>query len=635
MVVDLSRLGSWCATHPWRVLAAWIGVLALALGVAVTIGAAPRGDVNDPGAPADARVVVHRPSASLNPAELQALRGRLQDIAEVSRVSPPRISGDGATALIAVHYRLPVTAFAGPQGRDALERAVSPIRADGTAVEIGGEVPENYTPDGPTAEKVAVLLALALLFLLLGSVSAIVGYLLVAIFGIGTGLVLVVVLAGLGPTATIAPYVAALVGIALSADYVLHFLHRFRQEFRTDGAARTAAVRAGVGAARHIVIAGGAVVASLVGLQFLPLPMVSTIALAVGGVVVCLVATAVTIMPAVGALAGHRLCGRWLRKGRTDEPAPRRNPVADHPVATVMVTVLVLALLSAPVLDLRTWPRSAGSWSTADTIRRAHDLVATEFGPGANGPITVVLDAGMPAAAVVATLRATDAFAYVSDPEVDDAHPGEIVTVEARTAPPDAATVDALGDLRAAVPEGARIVGATPYFADAAARLEHRLWPAILGMVALAGVAMAVAFRDPVAAVLAAAAKLLGLTATYGILVAVVQWGWGASLLDLPAAVPMSTWAVALAVVMILASATTYEAFTAADRSAIRVVLPGAVFATVILLAFAIDPDIVVRMLCVATAIGLIVDVVFVRLLLIPAATAWRQRRGQLLTSVY
>lgn len=623
----LVSLGASCAERPWRVIGVWVVVIAVAVGLAAAFGARPSAGVDDPantGAAhtgADARVIVQRSSGVFASGDLDALRARLLEVPAAASVSAPRLAARGDTALITVRYRLGAGEIGGSRGRNELERAVAPFRGDGVRIEIGGEVPEQHTDDGPATEKLAVLVALGLLCAILGSPAAVAVCATVALFGIGTGLALLTMLGGALPLATVAPYVSVLIGVVISADYVLLFLAQFREALQGGLHPRAAAAEANGRAGGSVVIAGLTVTVCLpLGSQLLSAPTLSTVSYAVAAVVVGIVAVVVTVVPAMCGAFGHRVARQAATARR-----PRKRT---RSVATVASTVLVLVLLAVPVTGLRTWPRSAGSWATTDTIRRAYDVTADAFGPGANGPFTVVVEASAwPVGPLVTALRRTGDFAFVSDPDYDARHSLRLFTVEARSAPDDAATVTALRRLRAALPDGATVTGLTAYFADLSTSLDRRFLLMMLAVVALAE-AVVVAFTDPVGAATAGATKLLGLAATYGAMVVLFQWGWGTAILGLPAAVPMSTWAAVLAFVIVFASSTNHEVFTVSEARNSHVAAAGGLVAIAILLAFALDPDIVVRMLCIGAAVGILIDVFAVRLVLFPGVMTMVRAKG-------
>ena len=140
----LHRLGGFSARHPWRVIAAWAAAAVVVLGLAASYGGSLNDDYVIPDTSsqraydllrekfpafsgADARVVVHADSGTVDPADLEAAQQQLAGVEHVSQVAPAMVSADGATALIAVQYDVPVTDFKADAGIVALEDATADL----------------------------------------------------------------------------------------------------------------------------------------------------------------------------------------------------------------------------------------------------------------------------------------------------------------------------------------------------------------------------------------------------------------------------------------------------------------------------------------------------------------------------
>jgi RND superfamily putative drug exporter len=290
--------------------------------------------------------------------------------------------------------------------------------------------------------------------------------------------------------------------------------------------------------------------------------------------------------------------------------------------------LIVLLMLAAPALDLRTWPLDGGARPTTDTVRRATDLTASAFGPGANGPFTIAVDAarvtGRDLGRTIARLREVDGVADVSEPFFGPAGRAAVFAIEATTAPQDPATSVTLSRVRSGLLPGMYVTGVTSYFIDVSDSLTQRLWLLIVVVTGLATALLAIGLGSPLAAVKSGSVTLLSVAATYGVLVAVFQWGWGARLLGLPGPVPLSSWAAVLLFVVLFALSVNRDVFDgvsragAQSRSATRPVVIIAAIAA----GFALDPDVVVKMLCVGIVVGLLVDVLIVRMILTPVTAA-------------
>lgn len=662
----LHRLGAFSAAHPWRVVGAWLVLLVAAFGLAGVVGGSPHDNYNVQGLPfqtgtdllserfpdfsgADARVVVTSES-TLPESELAALHERLTQVDGVSVVSPPRISADGDTALFAVNYHIPVTDFEGKEGIDALRSATAPTEDAGYQVELGGQVAENQAAPSGIAEAVGIVVALAILVFAFGSVVAAGLPLAVALIGVGIGTALITVLAGLTDVSTTAPTIATMVGIGVGIDYALLLVTRFGDNLRHGLDVVGAAAGANATAGLSVVFAGTTVLVSLFGLKLAGLPTYSSFGYATFLMVGAVMLASVTLVPALCGLAGHRVLRASKRAVVVDSESTQRNSatarwatrVGDNPWPWAAGALLVLLLLAAPVLQMRTWPQDAGSQPTSNTVRQAFDIVDDEFGPGANGPFIVAIDATVVPDTEVAELVSRFAddpgVAVTTPPVYNDERTAAVFTVEPTTEPRNEETVLTLDRLRAELPEGAHITGLTPIFADISDRLGERLWLVVAVVVALAVVLLTCVFRAPIVAVKAAAMNLLSVAAAYGVMVAVFQWGWGATLLGLPHAVPVSSWVPILMFTILFGLSMDYEVFLLsrvrelwlrsgdAHDSVItglaatgRVITSAGAIMVAVFAGFAMDSDITVKMMGVGLATAVLIDVTIVRMVLVPA----------------
>jgi RND superfamily putative drug exporter len=261
-------------------------------------------------------------------------------------------------------------------------------------------------------------------------------------------------------------------------------------------------------------------------------------------------------------------------------------------------------------------------------------LTASEFGPGANGPFTVAADMTKVSAAQlqegITTLRTDPGIAAVSEPVYSADRTATVYSIEPTTAPQDAATTEVLHRVRARLGEGTHVTGLTPYFADVSDRLAQRLWLVII-----------VAFKAPLVAIKAAVMNLLAVSAAYGVLVVIFQWGWGATVLGLPGAVPISSWAPILIFTILFGLSMDYEVFILSRvrehwletqqtrisvmlglESTARIITGAAAIMIAVFLGFAADPDITVKMMGVGMAVAVLIDATIVRLIAVPATMA-------------
>jgi len=672
----LTRLGYTAAVHPWRVIAGWLVALALAVGLAATLGGSPHDDYTVAGSPsqagadfitdrfgdtyaADARVVVRDPDGSLDPAAVDALSARLAELPHVVAVDPARPSADGDTALLTVRYDVPVTAFTGSEAVDALWSAATPTQQAGLQVALGGQVPENFAPPSGVAELVGVLVALLILLFAFGSVVAAGLPMAVALVGLGAGSSLVILLGAVADVSTVAPTIASMVGIGVGIDYALLLVTRFVEGLRAGLPAPESAARANGTAGVSVVFAGTTVLISLFGLRLADLPTYTSMGLATLLVVLSVMLASITLVPALCGLVGPRVLSRRRRRALAGAAeAGRGGAHRDHGGSTASVrwaqrvgrrpwpwalgALALLLVLAAPVLGMRTWPQDAGSKPESDTTRVAYDLVAQEYGPGANGPFLVAVDLTVAPAldlpSLTARLAAEPGVAALAPPVVNQAGDAVLIILQPTTGPQDEATTDLLGRLRADLPDSVRVTGLTAAFADISDRLADRLWLVIAFVVGVSFLLLTAAFRSVVVSVKAAAMNLLSVAAAYGVMVAAFQWGWGAELLGLPQAVPISSWVPILMFTILFGLSMDYQVFllsriredylaTGDPRGSVvrglagtgRVITCAAAIMIAVFIGFGLDADPVVKMMGVGMAVAVLIDATVVRMVLVPA----------------
>ena len=248
--------------------------------------------------------------------------------------------------------------------------------------------------------------------------------------------------------------------------------------------------------------------------------------------------------------------------------------VARRKLVLSLITLAVIAALAVPTLSLRLGASDAGNAKKGTTTRQAYDLLATGFGPGSNGPLQLVAELNAPGdtqalAGLVRALRTTPGVAAV---RVSPTQPGAmlgIVTVVPTSAPQDEATTDLITHIRdRAVPVAERgstlrvyVGGPTATFEDFAAILVNKL-PLFLGViVGLGCLLLMIAFRSIVVPLTAALMNLLAAGASFGVVVAVFQWGWGASLLGIGKTGPVDAFVPVIMLAILFGLSMDYQVF--------------------------------------------------------------------------
>lgn len=679
----LFRLGTACARRPVLVIVLWL--LALA-GAAVGQHAAHPsysdsvslpGSRSDTGAkllsqasPGSTRytglVVLHAPAGRVDDraAATTATTGGLAALPHVTAVSPLVTSSDGGTAYWRVSFDVRPKTLGGDY-RPGLDRATSPARDAGLQVAYGGDLDELTRPAGNdrAAELIGLSVALLVLLLAFGSVAAAVLPLATALVAVGTGLSIVGIVAATVDFATSAPTLAAMIGLGVGVDYGLFVTTRFRSHL-AEGESPERAVGRAIASSGHAVLLAAATVAlALLGLYGSGLSFIGRLGVAATvGVVVSAVA-AVTLVPAALGLVGCRIDRLAVRRpvaetsGDQDGWQRFSALIGRRPVLFLAVGVAVIGLLSVPMGAIRLGHIDAGADPVGSTSRTAYDLVAGAtgpgFGPGANGQLTVVVDlrgATEPSDRIAAELSA----ALAATPGVTTASPprpsadGTLLTTAVTPGSgPQSAATSALYErlVDTTLPDTLRAAHATGYVTGpTAGQLDFRdtiaeRLPVIIGLVLLgAFLLLMVVFRSVLIPVKAVLLNLLTTAASYGVLVAVFQWGWGGPLLGIHESIPIESYVPMMMFAIVFGLSMDYEIFllsaiadawrgsrdntgavgTGLARTG-RVITSAAVIMTAVFLSFAGSPNVAIKMLAVGLATSVIIDATVVRMVLVPS----------------
>ena len=682
MSAVLDRWGRYAARHPWRTIGAWVLLTVVVVTSAATLGRDLERTTSAPGmdsqvaadllekagldeggmtadvvaTPRDGATFADSRDARVELAqlheeilELPRVRGATEPLADGAGLSP-----DGSVALMGVQY--PELRELSAVDLENLMAAADDAGEAGSAlqVEVGGALAWEFAEaTSGTTELIGLGVAAIILLLAFGSLLAAGVPLASAMVGLAVGVTGLGLVNRLVEIPDGAPAMAAMVGIGVGIDYALFLLTRHREGLAAGLDVPESVGRAVATAGSAIIVAGGTVVVSILGLAVAGLPFLTAIGVAISFVVLIMVVTSVTLVPALLGLAGRRLAGG--RRGRPVRGLPSARwhrwgaHVGRHRWPWAVLSAAVLLALAAPVLALRLGTPDLGTYPAESTERRAYDLVAEGFGPGATGPMLVVVDtAGDPALADdVASAVADDAgVASVAPPRVDGASGIARFVAAPVSAPNDADARETVHRLRSDVlpgalpngPASAHVGGQTAVLADLSDRVQERLPWFLVAVVLLSLIPLTLLFRSVVLPLKAAAMNLLSIGAAYGVLVMVFQWGWGASLIGVDAPVPIISFIPLMMFAVVFGLSMDYEVFLLSrvreawlrtgdpDAAVVeglaatgRTITAAAAIMVAVFTGFALAPDPTVTMLGLGLATAIALDATVVRLVLVPA----------------
>ncbi|MFE0421097.1 MMPL family transporter [Streptomyces sp. NPDC058953] len=574
------------------------------------------------------------------------------------------ISSDGRTA-----YATVVFAERSEQVPKALVEAVveraGEARTDGLRVELGGQaIVYAAGPPGGTAEAVGIAAAAIVLFVAFGSFFAMLLPLVVAVFGVGIGLLATGLISNVVTMGTVAPLLGTLVGLGVGIDNALFIVTRHRKALLRGVDPERAAVMALDTSGRAVIFAGVTVCISLAGMLVTNLRFLDGIVVSASLTVVLTVLASITLLPALLGALGTRVLSRAQRRrlsaggpsGTGSAPAPAADAapgaavrwstlVERRPRIIGAVALLVMVVLALPVLSLRLGIIDHGNHPEDTTTRKAYDLLADGFGPGVNGPLQIVVDGATPAAVAALTERAkaTEGVVRAEVLPVPPGSPVSVISVIPATAPQDEATDRLVDTLRDEVvkPSGeqAHVGGNTAVGKDFAEVSRDRLPYFIVTVVALGALLLLIAFRSIGVPLLAAGMNLIAAAASFGVMVAVFQWGWGGELAGFGKEGPITAFLPALMLSLLFGLSMDYQVFlvsrmheewirTGDNARAVRVGLAetgrvinsAALIMICVFLAFVFSGDMEAAMVGVGLAAAVALDAFVVRTALVPAA---------------
>ncbi|GHD94790.1 MMPL family transporter [Streptomyces naganishii] len=701
----MAALARWCVRHRLVVVLLWL----LALGgvtVASTVaGAAYSNDYEVPGTDSgratqllqegfpglggDSDTVVwHTTSGTVRAADVaQTMSGALDRIAAlpgVASVTSPykggqgagRISRDGHTAYATVTFDRPAQDITKPQA-EAVVSAAKAAEADGLQVELGGSaISLTQSSGGHVAEIVGVVVAAAVLLVAFGSPAAALLPIATALVGVGTAYSAIELLGHAMTVADFAPMLGMLIGLGVGIDYALFIVTRHRRGLKRGLSTPEAVTNATATTGRAVVFAGATVCIALLGMLILRLGFLNGVAIAASLTVVLTVAASVTLLPALLSFIGPRALSRRERRRLAEHGPEPEVPtgfaarwsafVERHPKLLGALALGVITLLALPTLSLHLGTSDQGNDPGTTTTRRAYDLVAEGFGPGVNGPLTLVtrVDGAEDRLALDnldTTLRGTRGVAAVTPVTYDTGGTTAYLSIVPDSAPQSQRTSDLVDRLRTEVLPRAEtgtgldvhVGGVTAGYDDFAGVIVGRL-PLFVGVVVGLGcLLLLLAFRSIGIPLKAAAMNIAAVAAAFGVVVAIFQWGWGSEFLGLGRAGPVEPFLPVIMVSVLFGLSMDYQVFlvsrmyeewleTGDNRRAVRVGLAetsrvinsAAVIMISVFLAFVLSGDRVIAMFGIALAAAVALDAFVLRTLLVPAlmhllgdANWWLPRR--------
>ncbi len=693
--LSTGALASWaraCATHPWRVVLSWLGIIALLIVLVGAVGGELRDEFEIPGSETQKatdliesefaseqggvlNVVFAAPEGQRldTPAREAAVQEAMtllrsaefeptEDKAGLTSVGDPfderTFSDDGRIAYSEAQFDRVIF----DEDREAVLAVQDAVRETvelaGVTVEYNGDAEFPPVEQG-TSELLGLLAAIIVLLIVFRTFVAMLIPVALAIVALATAFLLLFILASLTDINTITPILVSMIGLGVGIDYSLFIVTRFRQLLHEGLSPQDAAAEAGSSAGRAVFFAGLTVAISVAGLAFFGLDFVTKLGIGASLGVLTTVLIANSLLLAVLALLGHkidRLKVPFLPALDDSEEAREKTLVArwgrfvttNARIVFPVVLVLVVAL-GATSLLVRLGAADQGTQPTAQTSRRAYDLLAEGFGAGFNSPIPIVVDVNADERApqrIFDRVEALDGVASVGEPQFNDEKTVAIVFVTPDSAPQDEETdalVDRLRDdvIPAATADGdavAYVSGITAAFKDIADRIFGRAPLFLLFIVGVTLIVLAMAFRSIVISATAAITTILSAFVGFGVLTLVVQEGHLLGLTGLDVTGPIETFVPPITFAILFGLSMDYMVFLMSrireehvhglqTRAAVehgisaigRVVVAAALIMGTVFAAFILSADRIPKEFGLLLAVAILTDALIVRMTLVPA----------------
>ena len=583
---------------------------------------------------------------------------------------------------------------------DEIQALDDDIDVSGLTIEYGGQLFGVF--EFPASELLGILAAVIILLIAFGSVLAMGLPIGTALFGLGTGYGIIALGSRVFSMPDFAPQMTAMIGLGVGIDYALFIVTRYRENLHSGMEPEEATVEAVDVAGRAVVFAGITVMISLLGLFVMGISFVRGLAVAGATGVLIMMIAAITLLPALLGMAGKRIdttsraaaaavtvfvflalfgvfagglgvavlagvafaivimvtsrlpFGQALR-----QPLPHRHVkpreqqfwyrwshyIQRRPWPPLIGGLIVMIALAIPLFSIRLGFSDTGSLAEEQTARKAYDLIADGFGPGFSGPLYL---ATTDPNATAETIAVVDA-ALANDPGLAFVSPGFEIgpgtwswQAYPTTAAQDEATTELVQHLRddviPATGLDVNIGGTTAGSIDFSSYLGDRL-PLLIGAVLILSFLLLMAvFRSVLVPLKAVIMNLLSVGASYGVIVAIFQWGWGKGLFGVGQEGPVEAWAPMMLFAITFGLSMDYEVFllsrmkeeydrTGDNAGAVadglaataRVITAAALIMVCVFGAFVLGNDRSLKLFGLGLAVAVLVDATIVRMVLVPA----------------
>jgi RND superfamily putative drug exporter len=681
------RIARASARRPWLTISAWVVAIAAAFVAAGGLGDVVTQDERmlvptesdraseltdqERGVAAFATeiVIIRADEATFGDAEFSSIvaevEAALSRIDGVTGVTTPSagdsfaVSAAGDTALVTANINSDHVEIIGEE----LLTAVAEVESDGFTLLPFGDATGEVVFDGLAedtllrGELIGISVAIVILIVVFGALAASGIPLLASIVSIITAVGATAIVGRAFELSFFVLNMVIMMGLALGIDYTLVMVQRFREELAKGRSVTESVAITGNTASRAVFFSGITVLISLVGMLIVPSTIMRSLGAGAMIVAVTAVLAALTLLPAVLQLLGHR-----VNKGRIPTTQPGAEPkvwtalarrVISRPAVATVAGVAVLVTLALPMLSMRLTFPGLDSLPEDNGFRISADILVEDFGYGRSGTMIAIENASGSRAQVeqlAAAVEAQDAFA-----ETEIVWHGDIAIIDTRDVydSADVRAEDAIKDLRSElipdILDGtdaiASVGGEQAESIDFTDMILDRV-PLVLAIILGASfLLLLLSFRSVVIPLVSIALNVLSAAASFGLLVAVFQYGWGADLLGLPQVDGIAPWIPLFLFAVLFGLSMDYHVFLLSrikerydshgdTREAVvfglsrtgSLITGAALIMVAVFSGFALGDLAEFAQMGFGLAAAVIIDATIVRTLLVPAIMAWLGR---------
>jgi putative drug exporter of the RND superfamily len=684
----LYAIGRWCSRHHWPVIGAWVLLAIVLVVIGQASGSKTSENLTLPGTgstQATELLEENLPEQAYgsNPLVLEAPAGsklsepkyakaveetakNLEALPDVNSAKSP-LAPESQTLSQKdpnIGY-IPVVLGIGPgeiaeeQSQEILD-AAKPFEAAGGNAAIGGYVGNQLSkPSTEKSEVIGLVAAVIILLFAFGTATAMMLPIVSAVIGLACALSIIRLLEHVFEVPGVAATLATMIGLGVGIDYALFIVTRHKLQLKEGMEMGESIARATATAGGAVVFAGFTVVIALCSLAVAGIPLVSTLGFTAAIAVVIAVCAAATLLPAMLGALGPRINSLRFHIGKThpDDKEPHgwrswAERIVRMPWRSAIVALFILVVLALPIFQLQLGQNDISALPKETTSRQAYDGLNAGFGPGVNGPLLIASEFSSPEEAqkVLPSLQksigGTEDVLAVTEPSLSEDKEVAVFTVISKSEPWADETVSLVENLRDEVIPGALegtkaksyVGGQTAGYIDLANQISDKLPLMIAVVVLLSFLVLLMAFRSVLVPIKAAAMNLISVAASYGVVTAVFQLGWGSSLIGLDHPIPIVSFVPLLMFAILFGLSMDYEVFLMTQmkehyveygdpRRAVveglantgRVITSAAGIMVCVFASFVLSGDPVVKEFGVGLAVAIAIDSTVVRCLLVPA----------------